>query len=142
MIVSTDKDGRYLGHLDSGYPALPDVIKRVQEAEEGLVLDIPPFGPEYWYFPNGVPTIRPRLDYTAEEVTIDGEKATRITGIPAGTVVHVRGPEGEATVEADDEPLELILRTAGEYRVSFEAFPYQAVGFVITVSAGGANGAA
>lgn len=140
MIVSTDEHGRYLGHLDSGYPANPDVLQRVREGENGLAFDIPPFSPEFWFFPEGVPTIRPRLDYQTAEATVDGEKATRITGIPAGTVVTVTGPEGEATVEADDEPLDLVLRTAGEYRVMFEAFPHQAATVLITV--GGANGAA
>ncbi|MCB5173635.1 hypothetical protein [Microvirga lenta] len=141
MIVSTDENGRYLGHIDSGYPANPDVLKRVEEAETGRVFDIPPFMPDFWYFPEGVPTVRPRLDYRAEEVMVDGEKATRLTGIPSGTMVEIRGPE-EGSIEADDEPLDLVLRTAGEYRVSFEAFPFQAATILITVSAGGANGAA
>lgn len=141
MIVSTDEHGRYLGHLDSGYPANPDVLQRVRDGESGLAFDIPPFSPEFWFFPDGVPTIRPRLDYKAEEVMIDGEKATRLSSIPAGTLVTISGPE-EGTIEADEEPLELLLRTAGEYRVYFEAFPYQAATVLITVSAGGANGAA
>jgi len=141
MIVTTDETGRYLGHLDAGYPAPADMLERVRASGSGLAYDVPPFTPDFWYFPDGVPTVRPKLDYQAAEATVDGEKATRLTGIPAGVTVEVRGPEGAATVETDDEPLDLLLRTTGEYRVAFEAFPYQPVSLLITVT-GGTNGAA
>jgi hypothetical protein len=136
MLLYTDKDGRYIGHLDQGYPALPEVLERVSADQDGNVYDIPPFAPEFWHFPNGVPTIRPRLDYAVTEKQDGGDKVTVISGIPAGVQVHVTGPEGGQSVEADGEDLELVLRLAGDYSVTFDPFPHQPVAVHIAVTEG------
>jgi hypothetical protein len=135
MLLYTDKDGRYIGHLDQGYPALPEVIEKVSADQGGNVYDIPPFGPEGWYFPNGVPTIRPRLDYTVEEKEEAGDRVTIISGIPAGVIVNVAGPEAVQSIEADGDDLELVLRTVGDYSVTFDPFPAQPVAVHISVKA-------
>ncbi|KFG68712.1 hypothetical protein [Microvirga sp. BSC39] len=138
MILYTDDQGRYLGHLDQAYPAPADVLEKVRSEQEGLAWDVPPFGPEFWFFPDGVPTIRPSLDYSVTETTEGGDKVTVISGIPAGVVVTVSGPEGGQTVEADGEDLELVLRVTGTYAVSFDPFPHQPVSLVIDVTEKGA----
>jgi hypothetical protein len=115
MIVQYDAEGRYIAHLEDGYPARADVLEKVKSDTNLGAADIPPFGSQFWYFPEGVPTIRPRLDYTVTEATDGGDKVTVISGIPAGVVVTVSGPEGAQTVEADGADLELVLRTAGSY---------------------------
>jgi hypothetical protein len=138
MILYTDDEGRYLGHLDQAYPAPADVLEKVRAEREGHAWDIPPFGPEFWYFPEGVPTIRPKLDYTVTERQDGDDKVTVISGIPAGVLVTVTGPEGEQAVEADGEDLELVLRVAGTYSVSFDPFPSQPVSLVIDVTEKGA----
>jgi len=127
MILYTDNEGRYLGHLDHRYPADPETLERIRKDQDGHAWDIPPFGPEFWYFPEGVPTVRPLLDYTVSEKQEGSDKVTVIGGIPAGVKVDVTGPEGGQTVEADGEELELVLRMAGIYTVSFDPFPYQPV---------------
>jgi hypothetical protein len=135
MITHTDDQGRYSGHLDQGYPALPEVMERVKQDQGGLGFDIPPLSPEFWYFPDGVPTIRPALDYTVTEKQDGGDKVTVISGIPAGVVVNVAGPEAAQSIEADGDDLELVLRTAGDYSVSFDPFPAQPVVVHISVTA-------
>jgi hypothetical protein len=141
MLLFTDDDGRYVGHTDAEYPAPADMLERVRKNQaEGHVWDVPPFGPEFWYVPpeTGVPIIRPRLDCTVSETTGGDDKVTVISGIPAGAVVTVTGPEGEQRVEADGEDLELVLRIAGTYAVSFDPFPHQPVSIVIEVTEKGA----
>jgi len=134
MILYTDKDGKYLGHLDYRYPADEETLERIRKEQDGPVLDVPPFAPEFWYFPEGVPTVRPMLAYAVTEKEDGDDKVTVISGIPAGTTVNVHGPEGIQTVEADGEDLELVLRLAGDYAVSFEAFPHQAVSIHLQVT--------
>jgi hypothetical protein len=135
MIIHTDNQGRYIGHLDQGYPALPDVMERVKQGQGGLAFDIPPLSPEFWYFPDGVLTIRPALDYTVTEKQDGSDKVTVISGIPAGVMVNVAGPEAAQSIEADGDDLELVLRTAGDYSVSFDPFPAQPVVVHISVTA-------
>jgi hypothetical protein len=140
MLLFTDDDGRYIGHTDAEYPAPPEMLERVRKNQgEGQVWDVPPFGPEFWYFPNGVPTIRPRLDYTVSEKHEDGDRVSVISGIPSGAMVTVSGPEGIQTWEADGEDLELVLRTVGDYTVTFDPFPAQPVTIHIAVTAKGAS---
>jgi hypothetical protein len=138
MLLYTDKDGRYIGHLDQGYPALPEVLEKVSADLGGNVYDIPPLVPEFWYFPEGVPTIRPILDYTVTETQEGGDRVTVISGIPAGVTVTIAGPEGNQSWEADGDELELVLRTAGDYSVSFDPFPDQPVAVHISVTEKGA----
>lgn len=136
MLLYTDKDGRYIGHLDQAYPALPEVFEKVSADQEGEVYDIPPFVPEFWYFPEGIPTIRPQLAYTVTETEVGGDKVTVITGIPARVLVRIGGPEGVQDWEADGEELELVTRTEGDYSVSFDPFPHQPVVIHIAVTKG------
>jgi len=132
MLLFTDDDGRYIAHTDAEYPAPTETLERVRKNQpEGHVWDIPPFGPEFWYFPEGVPTIRPRLDYTVTETREGEDTVAVIAGIPVGVTVNVHGPEGGQSVEADGEDLELVLRLAGEYVVTFDPFPYQPVSILI-----------
>jgi hypothetical protein len=139
MLLFTDDAGRYIGHTDAEYPAPAGMLERVRKNQaEGQVWDIPPFGPEFWYFPEGVPTVRPGLEYAVTEQQDGDDKVTVISGIPAGLTVTVQGPEGEQTVEADGEDLELVLRMAGTYAVSFDPFPYQPVTIAIEVTEAGA----
>jgi len=135
MIVQYDAEGRYIGHLDDGYPARPDVIEKVRQ-DTGLgAVDVPPLSHEWWYFPDGVPTIRPQLDYTIRETAEGDDKVTVIAGIPAGTTVNVQGPEYGQSIEADGDDLELVLRIPGDYTVSFDPFPYQPVSIFLQVTA-------
>lgn len=134
MIVSTDKDGRIVGTLDSGYPAQPEVLQRVRETEEGLAYDIPPFTTDFWYIKDGVPTVRPILEFSIEERIEDMDTALVVTGVPAGVLVIVRGPEEEMQIETDDEELVLVLRTPGEYTFGFDPFPFQPVTRNVRVS--------
>lgn len=138
MILYTDKDGRYIGHLDQAYPALPEVLERVRADQEGEVYDIPPLVPEFWYFPKGVPTIRPTLDYAVTETQDGDDKVTVISGIPAGVLVQIAAPEGVQEWTADGEDLELVLRNPGDYSVAFDPFPAQPVAIHISVTAKGA----
>lgn len=135
MIVQYDAEGRYIGHLEEGYPARPDVLEKVRLDANLGAIDLPPLSHEWWYFPGGVPTIRPRLDYTIRETKDGDDKITAISGIPAGTVVNISGPEGGRSVEADGEDLELVLRTIGHYTVSFDPFPHQPVSISFDVTA-------
>lgn len=136
MLLFTDNAGRYVGHTDAEYPAPIEMLERVRENQgEGQVWDVPPFGPEFWYFPDGVPTIRPKLDYAVTERQDGGDKVTVIAGIPSGVNVQVLGPEGGQAVEADGEDLELVLRTAGNYTVTFDPFPHQPVTLTVSVTA-------
>ncbi len=135
MLLFTDDNGRYVGHTDAEYPAPAEMLERVRANQpEGQVFDIPPFDTRFWFFPDGVPTIRPRLDYTVTEKQEDGDKVTIISGIPAGVKVHVDGAEGGQSVEADGEDLELVLRTPGDYSVHFDPFPHQPVQIHIAVT--------
>ncbi|NBJ13354.1 hypothetical protein [Microvirga arsenatis] len=131
MILYTDEQGRYLGHLDQVYPAPPGVLEKVRAEQEGKAWDIPPWNESFWYFPDGVPTIRPKLDYTVTETREGEDTVAVISGIPAGVTVNVHGPEGGQSVEADGENLELVLRIAGQYAVTFDPFPYQPVSILI-----------
>jgi len=135
MIVQYDAEGRYIGHLEEGYPARPDVLEKVRLDTDLGAVDLPPFSHEWWYFPDGVPTIRPRLDYTLSEKAEGNDKVTVISGIPAGTTVHVQGPEHGQSIEADGDDLELVLRIPGDYAVSFDPFPYQPVSIFLQVTA-------
>jgi hypothetical protein len=135
MLLFTDDEGRYVGHTDAEYPAPAEMIERVRANQpEGHVLDVPPFDTRFWYFPKGVPAIRPILDYTVTEKHEDGDKVTVISGIPKGLSVQVLGPEGGQVVESDGEDLELVLRTPGSYSVSFDPFPHQPVTVHIAVT--------
>lgn len=134
MILHADDKGRYIGHLDQAYPADPEVLDRVRAAQGGQAYDIPPWTEAFWYFPAGVPTIRPRLDYTVTERQDGDDKVTVISGIPAGVMVDVTGPEGGQSIEADGEDLELVLRVAGDYTVTFDPFPHQPVSILIQVA--------
>lgn len=135
MIIQYDADGRYIGHLEDGYPARPEVMERVQQDTDLGVIDVPPLSSEYWYFPDGVPTIRPRLDYAVSERQEGDDTLAVVSGIPAGVSVTVAGPENVLGIETDGEDLELLLRIPGDYRVTFEAFPYQAVVIALQVTA-------
>jgi len=135
MIVQYDAEGRYIGHLEEGYPARPDVLEKVKLDTNLGAIDLPPFSHEWWYFPDGVPTIRPQLDYTIRETTEGDDKVTVIAGIPAGTTVNVQGPEYGQSVEADGDDLELVLRIPGDYTVSFDPFPHQPVSIFLQVTA-------
>jgi len=134
MLLYTDDEGRYIGHLDQVYPAPAGVLDRVRADQDGNVWDIPPFGPEFWYFPDGVPTIRPKLNYAITERHDGADKVTVISGIPAGVQVTVHGPEGDQSVEADGDDLELVLRIEGSYGVSFDPFPFQPVSIALDVA--------
>jgi hypothetical protein len=135
MLLFTDDEGRYVGHTDAEYPAPAEMLERVQaNHEEGHVLDVPPFDTRFWYFPNGVPTIRPQLDYPVAEKNEDGDRVTVISGIPKGLPVQVLGPEGGQVVEADGDDLELVLRTPESYSVTFDPFPHQPVAINIAVT--------
>jgi hypothetical protein len=136
MILYTDNDDRYLGHLDQAYPADPAVLEKVRQEQAGGVYDIPPLTPECWYFPDGVPTIRPALDYTISEKKDGADTVTVITGIPAGVVVDVTGPQGMQSVEADGDDLELVLRSVGEYAITFDPFPCRPVAIRLEVAKG------
>lgn len=133
MLVYTDDEGRYLGHLDHVYPAIPEVLEKVRSEQDANVWDIPSFSPEFWYFPNGVPTIRPILQYQEEEFIEDTDRVIRITGIPAGTKVTAGNVERSTEVIADEEPTEFVFREPGEYMIRFEAFPFQAATLYVQV---------
>jgi len=135
MIVQYDAEGRYIAHLEDGYPARPDVLEKVRQDTNLGAVDVPPFSHEFWFFPDGVPTIRPRLDYTISERQEGDDKVTVISGIPAGTTVNVQGPEYGQSIETDGDDLELVLRTPGDYTISFDAFPYQPVSIFLQVTA-------
>jgi hypothetical protein len=111
------------------------MLERVRANQpEGHVLDVPPFDTRFWYFPKGVPAIRPVLDYTVTEKHEDGDRVTVISGIPKGLTVQVLGPDGGQVVESDGEDLELVLRTPGSYSVTFDPFPHQPVAVHIAVT--------
>ncbi|HZH10533.1 MAG TPA: hypothetical protein VEZ24_09190 [Microvirga sp.] len=135
MIVQYDAEGRYIAHLEDGYPARPEVLEKVTQDTNLGAVDVPPFSHEWWYFPDGVPTIRPRLDYTISERQEGDDKVTVISGIPAGTKVNVQGPDYGQSIESDGDDLELVLRIPGDYMIAFDAFPYQPVSIFLQVTA-------
>jgi hypothetical protein len=135
MLLFTDDEGRYVGHTDAEYPAPAEMLERVRaNQEEGHVLDVPPFDTRFWYFPKGVPTIRPQLDYSVTEKQEGDDKVTVISGIPKGLTVQVLGPDGGQVIESDGEDLEIVARIPGSYSVTFDPFPHQPVAINIAVT--------
>lgn len=134
MLVFCDANGVMVGtNTSAPYPCPPEQMEAPRAAGQS-VLDIPPIEPGYWHLVDGEFRVRPRLNYTCEDIQGPDGRELVLSGLPAGVEISVSGTYSGSLV-SDGEKVTFAFGQAGEYRIALNLPPYQPEVFSLRVTA-------